>query len=227
MTIVEAQGSPPSESAQRPPRKRRVGKPAGIAAAVAAAASVVIAATGLVGGGSDGPTKQAGGSIADGSSSVSGTGNLSGNGQVEVNGNFCSGEGSCAEPPRVAAGDDRAAADAIRGTVRPAAPGPWPFVVLFDEGEGLKIRDSAERAGSQVGLAIGRSTVWVDCVTTSSFNPEPGGPAGPRWYKVHWPNATPSEQVRSSGPGDPANAWAYARYLVPNGTDGSVPACPA
>lgn len=76
-------------------------------------------------------------------------------------------------------------------------------------------------------LCVGPQPCWVECQTVSDFDPEPGNPAGARWYQVRWPTATPNTEPNVSGPADPATGWAYSAYLAPVGTDGDVPACPA
>jgi hypothetical protein len=124
---------------------------------------------------------------------------------------------------------DSSIASSIARTARPAAPGPWAFTVLFDEvgGKplGLYIRSSPDRNGHHIGLALHLTAVWVDCVKVTTFDPDLGTGNGPRWYKVHWPSAERSDAIGRSDPSDPAQGWAYAYYLRPNGTNGQVPAC--
>lgn len=137
---------------------------------------------------------------------------------------------TCLSPTPVAAElDDKAAEQSILGTATPAAPGPWPFTVLYDQQDGkdvgVWVRSAPTRAGFHIGLAGHAQTVWVDCVRTTDFNADPGLPTGPRWYKVHWPRAERSDALASSSPSDPAQGWVYVYYVRPNGTNGKVPTC--
>lgn len=137
---------------------------------------------------------------------------------------------NCAPPAPVnPTAPDPSIAASISRDASPAGSGPWAFTVLFDEvgGKplGLFIRSSPEKAGFHLGLAEHLTAVWVDCVKTNQFDPDPGTGGGPRWYKVHWPSNVRSDAVLQSSPSDPAQGWAYAYYLRPNGTNGHVPAC--
>jgi hypothetical protein len=137
---------------------------------------------------------------------------------------------NCPAPVRVSSGPaDPAVEQSIAGTASPAPPGPWAFTVLYDEvgGKplGLYIRSSPERSGFHIGLAQRLTTVWVDCVKTNRYDPDLGTGNGPHWFKVHWANKRKSEATFDSSPSDPAQGWAYAYYLRPNGTNGHVPAC--
>lgn len=85
----------------------------------------------------------------------------------------------------------------------------------------LLVRDTPTRAGHRLGLVAHLSTVWVDCVRTTDFDPDPGTGFGPRWYRVHVQAARP---VMTSDPTD-QTAWAYGYYLSPNGHDGQLPDC--
>lgn len=128
--------------------------------------------------------------------------------------------------PGVQAGlSDDVIEEQLRGPEDPQPPGPWPFVVLFDQGQGIFIRSSPGREATRIGLAPHASVVWVECVARSDFDPEPGLNYGAYWYRVRWPNTAPSEAFGVSTPSDPAQGWAYAYYLRPSGTNGNVPAC--
>lgn len=138
----------------------------------------------------------------------------------------------CPSPASITAtgASDSAIAHSISRSATPAGEGPWAFTVLHDDVGGrylgLWIRSSPNRAGYHIGLALHLAPVFVDCVKTTRFDPDPGTGSGPRWYKVHWPNSKPSESSEfSSSPSDPAQGWAYAYYLSPNGTNGQVRQC--
>jgi hypothetical protein len=136
------------------------------------------------------------------------------------------GAGNVCGPTSQEPTDEDYAAD-LRGDAAPQPPGPWQFVVVHDEGMGLKVRTSPHRDGLQIGYAEHHVPVWVDCVLKSDFNPEPGSAAGAHWYRIHWPSDTPSASPLQSQPADPPIGWAYSRYLAPVGTNGDVPTCPA
>lgn len=124
---------------------------------------------------------------------------------------------------------DNSVEASISRSPSPAGSGPWAFTVLYDEvgGKplGLFIRSSPDKSGFHIGLAQHLTPVWVDCVEVNQFDPDPGTGSGPRWFRVHWPSATQSNAELQSSPSDPAQGWAYAYYLRPNGTNGKVPAC--
>lgn len=113
----------------------------------------------------------------------------------------------------------------LRRPENPQPPGPWPFVVLFDQGQGLFILSSPEREATRIGLASHASVVWVNCIALSDFDPDPSLNYGGYWYRVHWPSTGPSKTFDVSTPSDPAQGWAYAYYLRPSGNNGNVPAC--
>ncbi len=114
--------------------------------------------------------------------------------------------------------------------VDPEPPGPWAFTVLYDDGEGLFMRTTPDKAGKRIGYAVSAAVVHVECYKRSDYEPEPGRQFGKTWYKVHWPTATPAANqeappAMTSSPGDPAQAWAWGFYLRPNGHNGKIPAC--
>lgn len=121
--------------------------------------------------------------------------------------------------------DEELAAQLRKPGVSPRK-GPVPFIVLHDEDpQNLVIRSSPFRNGFRIGVAEHRSTVYVDCVRTSGFDPVPAVGWGPQWYKVHWPSSARSEAPMKSHREDPAQGWAYGFYLEPQGSNGEIPTC--
>lgn len=143
------------------------------------------------------------------------------------NGNVVNCGGGEPQPVDPNAGDAEAEQD-LRGDTDPQGDGPWAFNVLFDNDEGIFIRNVPEMAGGhRIGYATSGSVVWVDCVVTSTFDPEPGLGHGPIWYRVRWPNTALSEEAFVSDPNHPPQGYAWSFYLRPNGTNGDVPQCDA
>jgi hypothetical protein len=98
---------------------------------------------------------------------------------------------------------DEAIEQEIYRDTPPEGEGPWPFTVLYDDGQGLFVRSGPERDDYRIGFSHHATTVWVDCVASSSFDPAPSLDAGPTWYQVHWPNDERSEDAFGSEPVDP------------------------
>ncbi len=157
-----------------------------------------------------------------------GTGNNAGNVGDENAGCVVIGEGSCElTTPKPVDPDDSDASieQKIYRDVAPEGEGPWPFTVLYDDGQGLFVRNIPERDGYRIGYARHAAVVWVDCVTTSDFDPNPSMGAGPTWYQVRWSNDERSDEAFRSEPSDPAKGFSFAGYLQPNGHNGDVPEC--
>jgi hypothetical protein len=181
---------------------------------VAAACSAADAGGGAVGGGGNTATAE-------------GTGNNAGNVDGDNDGCVAVG-GDCnyVEPEPVDPADpDEAIEQEIFRATPPDGEGPWPFTVLYEGGQGLFVRTGPHRDDFRLGYTNHATTVWVDCVTTSDFDPVPSLDTGPTWYRVHWPNSERSDEGLSSEPADPAQGFAYAGYLRPNGHNGDVPEC--
>jgi hypothetical protein len=193
-------------------------------AAVAAVGALLAGVGPLLSSQENGPTTSPGNVNASGGA-VAGAGGQN-NGCVAIGNSSCVLTSPSPVDPNAA---DDATARGIYLNKAPSGRGPWPFTVLHDvvagSHIGLWIRSSSERDGHHIGLAAHANPVWVDCIKTSSFNPEPGLSTGARWYKVHWPRTDPTDAPMSSSPSDPAQGWAYVYYLSPNGTDGKVPVC--
>ncbi len=130
---------------------------------------------------------------------------------------------SCATVDLVAA--DAEAARRLYSDKAPKPPGPWPFVVLFDDGLGLYVRSSPEMAGFTTGLAAHGAVLWVDCRVKSAFDPEPGDGLSPDWLRVRWPTSLRTQAPQTSLPTDASRGWAFGKYLAPSGHNGSVPRC--
>lgn len=107
----------------------------------------------------------------------------------------------------------------------PAGPGPWQFAVLGTGDIGLKIRSNPEKDGFQVGSLGEKNIAWVDCQARSGFDPAGAGGPGPVWYRIRWPQNSPTNRFLNSQPDAPYEAWGYSQYLVPVGQNGAVPAC--
>lgn len=114
---------------------------------------------------------------------------------------------------------------AKRSTANPTGPGPWPYVVVDAAQLGLKIRSTNDATGTQIGSATNRLTLWVDCISTSTFDPEPPSGAGPAWLRVRWPNSKPTNQYFNSEPNQPDRGYAYAGHAIPYGHNGKIPTC--
>ncbi len=121
---------------------------------------------------------------------------------------------------------DKKAEQKIFRDARPVAPGPWAFSVLYDKGIGVFVRNEpVKEGGYRIGFVPTGTVVWVDCVTRSSFDPEPGLMHGALWYRLRWPNNARSEKAFASEPNDPPQGYAWSFYLRPNGHNGDVPDC--
>jgi len=112
----------------------------------------------------------------------------------------------------------------------PSSSGPWAYVVFNTIDSrgidiGLKVRAGPEQFDPQVGSASRRSIVWAECVTTSTFDPEPDTGIGPTWVKIYWPSNTPTTQYFQSSPKDSFRAYVYAGYALPFTHNGNIPRC--
>jgi hypothetical protein len=107
----------------------------------------------------------------------------------------------------------------------PQGSGPWTYVVVGTGDLGLKVRSNGEQDGVHVGGVTNQSILWVDCVATTSFEPDPVINAGAKWLRVRWPNQRPSKEWFSSAPGDKYRGYAYVGYTIPYGHNGNIPAC--
>ena len=114
--------------------------------------------------------------------------------------------------------------EAGKGRV-PTGTGPWQFAVLGTGNLGLKVRNDPGRSGVQIGSLGEKSTAWVDCQLRNDFDAGGAGGPGPIWYRVRWPNQSPTSAFFNSEPASPYIGWAYKGYLTPVGQDGSVPQC--
>lgn len=135
-------------------------------------------------------------------------------------------------PPQVdPSADSRAAAKAIFRDLAPIGPGPWPFVVLNDDIDGVNVGQyvlsAPTRSGHHIGLALHASTLWVECQLISDFDPDPNSGNGARWLRIRWSHdpKISTDVPGSSSPSDPFDGFVYAAYPAPDGNNGSVPAC--
>ncbi len=107
--------------------------------------------------------------------------------------------------------------------VSPQGPAPWAFIVVADPSLGLKVRTSGLADGSQIGTAAFNAEVWAECRQDTGFNA--GEPSGSVWYRIRWPNETPTIEFFNSSPGDSGEGWVYGGLLVPAGHNGDIPDC--
>lgn len=159
------------------------------------------------------------------STSISGTGNtLGGCGIGNISGTVV-----CPPPTSVPSdvADDEAARSIARPHVTPVGQGPWAFTVLHDQKIGLFVRNEPGKAGFHIGLLPHGQMAYVDCFTTSDFDPEPALGYGPRWFKIHWPSTVEQDTALTSSPSMPAQGWAWGYYLTLNGHNGQIPQCAA
>ena len=108
----------------------------------------------------------------------------------------------------------------------PAGPGPWPFVVVDTDVDGLFVRSTNEIDADRIGFVKNRSVIWVDCQATSKYTPvDPINDVGPKWFQIRWKNTAPSQQRFESDPSDQARGWVYGGLIAPYGQNGAVPSC--
>lgn len=195
---------------------------------MAALAALIAGVAQLVDVGSDGPGDR---SISD-SGSGGGNANNNGDGAAVGTGNTAcaaSAPGAVANCQRILTNEELTDAELRRQMAgisksKPAADGPYPFVVVDTGSIGLVVRTGPEKNDEQFGSAANRSILWVDCQRRSSFDPAPTLNAGPVWLKIHWPKTTGTQWAKSQ-PKDPAQGWVYRGYTIPVGHDGSIRSC--
>ncbi len=116
----------------------------------------------------------------------------------------------------------------------PIGKGPWPFVVLGTENDGLYARpvQSTEGPksadGPEVGIALNHSIVWAECYLQNDYYP-----AGldrrknviSIWLKIHWKNQIFPKSQGISDPAEPQEAWMYRGYLEPLQQNGRIANC--
>lgn len=116
------------------------------------------------------------------------------------------------------------AVSAAAATRDPQPPGPWPFVVVRDEGIGLKVRTNGMADGHAIGGIATHHQAWVVCQRDTGFDPDGNGES--TWYQIAWPaNAQPGDGYLESEVSSTGRGWAYASYLAPIATSRSVPNC--
>jgi hypothetical protein len=109
-------------------------------------------------------------------------------------------------------------------TVAPKAGEPAPYLVL-DAPHHLWVRSSGTTTGHHIGAAFNNATVWAECVTTTTFDPDRTDSTGPVWLRIRWPNEKPSDNLMASQPGDRYTGWVYAGQTLPAGHNGTIPTC--
>lgn len=127
-------------------------------------------------------------------------------------------------PPGTPDADVRAAA-ATYATTPPPVGGPAPYRVVDTQELGLKVRTTPDVDGVQIGSAANATTLWVDCVAITRFDPVVTDNVDARWLRVRWPTTTPGTAFHNSDPGSPQRGWVYAGLTVPAGHDGKISTC--
>ncbi|MDY7101650.1 MAG: hypothetical protein S0880_10720 [Actinomycetota bacterium] len=189
------------------PRGDLGGRTIGIVAGVVAAVAGVLAVVVMLFDGSEDGTRQTCGNVAG-----------DGNELVCQLGVSLQEAGAMSDAELEAEAYDADPQDVIPG-------GPWPFIVYRTESVGLKVRSSAVKDGVTVGAIVDRGTAWVECRTTTSFNPDPALGTGPMWYRVRWPSDEATNEYLESEPAAVHTGWIYAGYTDPVGHNGEVPEC--
>ena len=105
---------------------------------------------------------------------------------------------------------------------KPGEPGPY---LVLDAPHHLWVRSSGTTTGHHIGAAFNNATIWADCVTTTTFDPDRTDTTGPVWLRIRWPNEKPSDTLMASQPSDKYTGWVYAGQTLPAGHNGTIPTC--
>lgn len=104
----------------------------------------------------------------------------------------------------------------------PTGEGPWPFLVLGTNDQGVFYRDGHTVDDHRLpGKPVARDSrpVYADCRVTGAWQADAAAPrtdALTTWLKVRYPE-----------PGDKGDHWVYGGYAFPFGHNGNIPECPA